>query len=80
MRGGEGERTHEHSVNHVEQRATVVCFLSPFLELNTVHIWKRPKTANNAAIQHVISLLLNRNSVIWSHFENRSDKSSPQYK
>lgn len=71
------KQTHERSVNHVEQRATVVCFLSPFLELNTVHIWRRPKMSNNAAIQHVISLLLNRKSVIWRHFENRSDKSSP---
>lgn len=32
------KQTHERGVNHVEQRATVVCFRSPFLELNTVHI------------------------------------------
>lgn len=59
-----GKQTRERGVNHVEQRATVVCFLSPFLELNTVHIWRRPKTVNNAAIQHVIPVLRNRNSVI----------------
>lgn len=34
------------------------------------HLVEAKKTANNAAIQHVISLLpCNRNSVIWRHFE-----------
>lgn len=30
LEGGGGGWTHECSVNHVEQRATVICFLSPF--------------------------------------------------
>lgn len=38
---GGGGQTRERSVNHVEQRATVVCFLSPFLDLNTLQT--RPK-------------------------------------
>ena len=55
---GGGKQTRERSVNHVEQQATVVCFLSPFLDPNTLQT--RPKTANNAAIQHVVSLLRGR--------------------
>lgn len=52
-----------------------------FLELNTVHIWRRrPKMANNAAIQHVIFLFLSRSSVIWRHFEYRSQNSSARCK
>lgn len=44
------------------------------------NIWSRPKTANNAAIQHVISQLRNRNCAIWRRFGNRSDKSSSRCK
>lgn len=60
--GWGGKQTHERGVNHVEQRATV-CFLSPSLELCTFGGGGQ-KTANNAAIQRVISLLLIRNNVI----------------
>lgn len=40
----------------------------------------RPKSANNAAIQHVIPQLSDGNTVIRRHFENRSDKSLSQCK
>lgn len=44
------------------------------------NIRMRPKSANNAAIQHVIPQLSDGNAVIRRHFENRSDKSLSQCK
>lgn len=54
--------------------------LFPLPVSGTENIWTRPKSANNAAIQHVIPQLSDGNTVIRRHFENRSDKSLSQYK
>lgn len=59
--GNGGKQTCELSVNHIKQQATIMCFLSPFL--GGVHMEKRPKTANNAAIQQSFYCICSRNGV-----------------
>lgn len=61
-------------------QATTSRRLFPLPVSGNENIWTGPKSANNAAIQHVIPQLSDGNTVIRRHFENRSDNSLSQCK